>query len=112
MAGAFSKVHALVRKIPRGRVATYGLLSSLMDGCLSAAAVGWAMRVAPPGCSWHRVVNARGGISTEGSAPGEQRARLKAEGVTFDREGCVNLKAHLWKPRAAKKRADSHREGL
>jgi len=100
VSGAFAAVHALVKKIPRGRVATYGLLSSLMEGRLSAAAVGWAMRASPADLPWHRVINARGGISTDGELPGEQRARLRAEGVTFRPDGTVDLDRHLWKPRA------------
>jgi methylated-DNA-protein-cysteine methyltransferase-like protein len=100
----FARVYALVRRIPRGRVATYGLLSSLLDGRLSAAAVGWAMRAAPPDLPWHRVVNAAGGLSTEASAPGEQRARLAAEGVTFGADGRVDLHRHLWRPRLRRRR--------
>jgi methylated-DNA-protein-cysteine methyltransferase related protein len=91
-----------VRKIPRGRVATYGLLSSLMQGRLSAAAVGWAMRTAPSDCPWHRVINSKGGIST--GAESAQRERLQAEGVRFLGDGTVDLARFLWKPRVPRKR--------
>ncbi|HEY2746132.1 MAG TPA: MGMT family protein, partial [Polyangia bacterium] len=81
-AGAvFARVHAWVAKIPRGKVATYGQISQLVDGRVSAVGVGWAMRAAGPKLPWHRVVNAAGGLSTEAETPGRQRALLKAEGV-------------------------------
>ena len=98
-----------MRQIPRGRVATYGQLSQLIDGRLTPVGVGWAIHGAPAGSiPWHRVVNARGGLSTEGQAPGEQRARLEAEGVRFGPDGRVDLGRHQWK-RAPRRR---HREGL
>ena len=52
----------------------------------------WAMRVCPDQVPWHRVVNARGEISLR-PATGyhEQRVRLKAEGVRFDRAGRIDL---------------------
>jgi methylated-DNA-protein-cysteine methyltransferase-like protein len=95
----FSRVHALVRRIPRGRVATYGQLSQLLDGRLSALAVGWAMRAAPDDVPWHRVVNARGTMSTDGSSPGLQRALLEAEGVRFDARGVLDLPRYQWRRR-------------
>jgi methylated-DNA-protein-cysteine methyltransferase-like protein len=96
----FEHVWKLVRRIPRGRVATYGQLSELIDRRLSAAAVGWAVRAAPEGAiPWQRVVNARGGISTDDQHPGLQRALLEAEGVTFGPDGCIDLARHRWQPR-------------
>lgn len=100
----FARVHALVAKIPRGQVATYGQLSELIDGRLSPAGVGWAMRAGPASLPWHRVINARGGISTEGETPGRQRTLLAAEGVRFLDDGCVDLERHLWRPRAPRRR--------
>jgi len=95
----FARVHALVRRIPRGRVATYGQLSELLDGRLSAAAVGWALRAAPEALPWHRVINARGTCSTDAERPGLQRALLEAEGVAFDREGRLDLARYQWRPK-------------
>src|SRR5437868_609314 len=57
------RVWALVRSIPRGRVATYGQIAGLLDRPLAARAVGGAMRECPTGVPWHRVVNATGKIS-------------------------------------------------
>jgi methylated-DNA-protein-cysteine methyltransferase-like protein len=95
----FARVHALVRSIPRGRVATYGQLSALIGGRLTPVGIGWAMHGAPTGLPWHRVVNARGGVSTEGEAPGLQRALLEREGVRFSGDDTVDLAVYRWKPR-------------
>jgi methylated-DNA-protein-cysteine methyltransferase-like protein len=95
-----------VAKIPKGRVATYGQLSELIDGRLSPVGVGWALRSGDEELPWFRVVNASGGISTEKEAPGRQRRLLEAEGVRFLADGRVDLARHQWKPRVR------HRDGL
>lgn len=86
---------------------TYGQISAALDGRLSAAAVGWAMRVAPEGVPWQRVVNARGGCSTDGRGdlpPGLQRALLEAEGVAFRADGTLDLERHRYRPRLPRRR--------
>src|SRR4051812_12380225 len=97
-AGAFAAVHALVRKIPRGRVATYGQLSRLVERRLTPVGVGWALRACPEGLPWFRVVNARGGVSTDRESPGLQRAILESEGVAFV-DGMIDLDRFGWRPR-------------
>ena len=88
----FARVYALVRKVPRGRVVTYGQVARALGAPGSARTVGWAMRVCPERVPWHRVVNARGEISLRPSTGyHEQRVRLKAEGVRFDRAGKIDL---------------------
>jgi len=85
--GFFERVYAVVRRIPRGRVATYGQIAALVGVTRGARAVGWALggigsRKAK--LPWHRVVGARGRISLDGRASGlVQRKRLRAEGVRF-----------------------------
>ena len=97
----FERVWRLVLRIPRGKVATYGQLSQLIDKRLTPVGVGWAIRAAPDGAlPWQRVVNSRGGISTDGDHPGLQRAMLEAEGVRFASDGCIDLERHGWRPRA------------
>ena len=99
-AGPFAKVWALVRRIPRGRVATYGQLSDLIARRLTPVGVGWALRAEPDRpIPWHRVVNGRGGISTEGELPGVQRGLLEREGIELRSDGTVDLGAVQWKPR-------------
>ena len=85
-------VWRVVARIPRGRVTTYGELSKRIGRRLTPVGVGWAIRAAPDGAiPWHRVVNARGGISTDGEHPGLQRALLEAEGVRFRADGTIDL---------------------
>jgi len=94
----FRRVYALTRRVPRGRVVTYGQLARALGAPGAARTVGWALHVAPTGVPWHRVVNARGEITlrhTEGAS--EQRARLRAEGVRFDRAGRIDLSRYGWR---------------
>lgn len=89
-----------MKKIPRGRVATYGQLSGMIQRRLTPVGIGWAIRAADD-LPWHRVVNSKGGISTDHEHPGLQRALLEAEGVEFDGDA-IDLARYQWRPRAAK----------
>ena len=91
---AYQRIYAAVRRIPRGRVATYGQIAELAGLEGHARQVGYALHVAPEGLPWHRVINAQGKISARaGSDWGElQRLLLEAEGVSFDGNGRVDLK--------------------
>jgi methylated-DNA-protein-cysteine methyltransferase-like protein len=99
----FQRVQAWVRKIPRGRVLTYGQLSELIDGRLTPVGVGWAIRAADD-LPWHRVVNSKGRLSTERANPGLQRRMLEAENVKFDGQGQIDLHRYGWKPRRPPRR--------
>jgi methylated-DNA-protein-cysteine methyltransferase-like protein len=95
---------AVVRRIPRGRVATYGQVARLAGLPGRARQVGWALHAAGgrPGVPWHRVINARGEVSPR-SAPGYaglQQQLLEREGVAFDSDGRVALARYGWKPRS------------
>ncbi len=84
----FERVWALVREIPRGRVATYGQLAALLGTPRGARAVGWALRalhgLPERRVPWHRVVGAEGRISLPDYRGGRvQRRRLRREGVRF-----------------------------
>ncbi len=92
----FARVHALVREIPRGRVATYGQLSRLIGRRLTPVGIGWALGAVSDDVPWHRVINSKGGISTENHAPGLQKRLLKKEGVRFNREGFVDLSRYQY----------------
>jgi methylated-DNA-protein-cysteine methyltransferase-like protein len=100
MASVFGKVHELVKAIPRGRVATYGQLSLLINKRLSAVGVGWALRGCGDAIPWHRVLNSQGRLSTKGDAADLQRDLLESEGIVFGADGTIDLAAHQWKPRA------------
>jgi methylated-DNA-protein-cysteine methyltransferase-like protein len=96
----FARVHALVKKIPRGKVATYGQLSKLIGGRLTPVGIGWALRAAGEDeIPWQRVVNSSGGVSTDREHDGLQRAMLESEGVRFDPEGRIDLERYGWRPR-------------
>jgi methylated-DNA-protein-cysteine methyltransferase-like protein len=91
----------MVRRIPRGRVMTYGQVATLIENRLSPRAVGWAMHGCPEGVPWQRVVNASGGCSTDrlpDVPPGLQRAMLEAEGVQFRENGTLDLEHYRWTP--------------
>jgi len=97
-ASFFSRVYTLVCQIPRGHVATYGQIARALGAPHAARTVGWAMRACPDNVPWHRVVNARGEISLRRTAGyHEQRARLSAEGVRFNRAGKIDLQKYGWK---------------
>lgn len=103
----FDAVHALVRRIPRGRVMTYGQIAAEIENRLSARAVGWAMHDCPEDVPWQRVVNASGGCSTDRldrGAPGLQRALLEREGVAFRANGTLDLERYRWTPRRRARR--------
>ncbi len=94
----FARVYALVRKVPRGRVVTYGQVARALGAPGAARTVGWAMRACPGNVPWHRVVNAQGSISVRPTAGyNEQRVRLKEEGVRFKPEGKIDLKQYAWR---------------
>src|SRR5580765_3673766 len=91
---AWAGVYAQVRRIPRGRVMTYGQIATLLGSRLSPRAVGWALHGCPRGVPWQRVVNASGGCSTDrlpDMAPGLQQALLEREGVEFRGNGTLDL---------------------
>ena len=102
MTGSLQKrVHTLVRRVPAGRVVTYGQVAALVGAPRAARAVGQAMRVCPSGVPWHRVVNGRGAISRRGDGSGalSQRLLLEGEGVRFAR-GRVDLRRYGWRTAA------------
>jgi methylated-DNA-protein-cysteine methyltransferase-like protein len=91
------EVYALVRRIPVGRMVTYGQVAAWLERPRAARAVGGAMRRCPAGVPWHRVVNAEGRISRRARAASmvTQRLLLEREGVTL-RRGRVDLARHAW----------------
>lgn len=95
----YLRIYAVVRQIPRGRVATYGQIAAIVGDC-TPRMVGYAMAAVPPGSDvpWQRVINAQGKISlrADGGGASEQRSRLEAEGIHFDGEGRVNLRRMQW----------------
>lgn len=100
-------VYAVVRRIPKGRVATYGQVAALAGMPRAARQVGYALSALRDDgrrVPWQRVVNARGEVSerTAGSGDLVQRALLEGEGVVFDPAGRIPLTRFLWKPRSGR----------
>ncbi|MDH4130727.1 MAG: MGMT family protein [Gemmatimonadota bacterium] len=99
---AYSAIYAVVRRIPRGRVATYGQVAELAGGRVTARQVGYALHALPASTTvpWHRVVNREGRISLPPESGGiEQQLRLAKEGVHTPPGGRLPLPGHLWRPR-------------
>ena len=103
MAGARERIYRVVRRIPPGRVATYGQVAGVAGLAGHARQVGYALAALPEDSDvpWQRVINARGEISPR-ARPGAgelQRALLEDEGVLFDARGRVSLERFAWRPR-------------
>lgn len=100
--GNYAKIYAVVRRIPRGRVATYGQVAELAGLPGHARQVGYALHALPDSTTvpWHRVLNARGALSLRRDSGGEitQRLRLEREGVRFDPGGRLVLEKLRWRP--------------
>jgi methylated-DNA-protein-cysteine methyltransferase-like protein len=96
--GYFRRVWTVVRRIPRGKVATYGAVARAAGSPGAARQVAWALRGAPRSLHlpWHRVLGAGGRIVLPGEAGLEQRLRLRAEGIAFSGDR-VRMKRHEYK---------------
>ncbi len=95
------RVKELIRRIPRGKVATYAQIASLAGNYRSARQVARVLHSSSDKdrLPWHRVINSRGGISLRpGRGFETQRRLLRQEGVAADRTGHVDLSVFLWEP--------------
>ena len=98
---AFAAFYGVVRRIPAGKVATYGQVARLAGMPRCARTVGYAMAACrDPSVPCHRVVDRFGGTKAcfDRLAPGTQRALLEVEGVLFRPDGTVNIAQCLWDP--------------
>jgi methylated-DNA-protein-cysteine methyltransferase-like protein len=100
--GTYGAIYAVVRRIPEGRVASYGQVAVLAGLPGHARQVGYALHALPEGSDvpWQRVINARGEVSprAEPGWEGYQRHLLEEEGVAFDLAGRVDLDRFTWEP--------------
>lgn len=96
----FTRVYEIVAQIPEGKVTTYGQIAKLLGGSNNARVVGWAMRAAPSHLHLpcHRVVNRLGEMAPSYAFGSKelQRDILEGEGITFNKDGCINIKKHFW----------------
>jgi len=82
----YAKIYDWVRRVPEGKVATYGQIAGLAGEC-SARQVGYAMAALRDGddLPWHRIINSQGRISLRKDSDGHhlQRMLLDAEDIVF-----------------------------
>ena len=102
-AEGWERFYAVVRRIPRGRVATYGQIARLAGQLRHARQVGYALNALKDGTTvpWHRVINSAGKISGRAD-PGWgtlQLRMLENEGIEFGAGDRVSLQRYGWKPR-------------
>jgi methylated-DNA-protein-cysteine methyltransferase related protein len=92
----YEAIYELVRLVPKGEVASYGMIASLLTG-VTPRMVGFAMAGVKPGgdIPWQRIINSSGGISPR---PGAERqySVLISEGITFSKAGKVSWKDVRW----------------
>jgi len=95
----YERIWQLVKKIPHGKVATYGQIARLAGIEGHARFVGYALHGLPQksGIPWHRVINSQGRISLSGVTAKRQRHLLEIEKVVFSPAGKIDLKQFQWK---------------
>lgn len=96
----FQRIYEVVKKIPKGKVTTYGQIACLVGNPRLSQVVGYALHVNPKQdiIPCHRVVNRFGKTAKAFAFGGEdmQRKMLQEEGITFLEDGCVDLKKYMW----------------
>ncbi|OGU37495.1 MAG: 6-O-methylguanine DNA methyltransferase [Ignavibacteria bacterium RIFOXYB2_FULL_35_12] len=104
----FDRVYAVVKKIPYGKVTTYGHIAEVCGIKSSARTVGWALNGAKDsGLPCHRVVNRFGALTGKlhfGSSFLMEEL-LRSEGVEFDKNGNVMMEKYLWMPKTGKRKS-------
>lgn len=102
----YRRIYAVVSRIPRGRVATYGQVAAVAGMPRQARRVGYALGVLPADSAvpWHRVLNAKGRISLRSNGLGHDELQahlLRREGVRFA-DDAVDLARFGWRPRTSR----------
>jgi len=93
------KVKDIIRNIPEGKVATYGLIAAMAGNPRAARQVVRILHTssAKDNLPWHRVINSKGGISLK---PGHgyeiQKGLLEREGIAFDADDIIDFDRYLW----------------
>lgn len=99
----FDRVYEVVRKVPRGRVTTYGAIANYLATGKSARMVGWAMNAshsAFPPVPAQRVVNRNGMLTGKHHFPGENLMQelLENEGVMVEDDQVMDFDKTFWDP--------------
>lgn len=102
MATSFHQnVIGVIKKIPHGKVATYGQIAMLAGNPRAARQVAWVLHSSSnkEDLPWHRVINGRGCISLKPNQGYElQKALLEDEDIKFNRDDSIDLDRYLWSP--------------
>lgn len=103
--GFTAKVAELTKRVPRGKVASYGQIAALISDVRAARIVGWSLHSLDkrPDIPWHRVINSKGFITTTciDHPAYLQKQLLEKEGVSVVKKNklwWVDLRRYLWKP--------------
>ena len=107
---AWEMIYRLVKRVPKGRMITYGQLARALKLPGGARAAGYAMAACPKGrgIPWHRVVGTGGRILLGEPRAALQRRLLESEGVEF-RGARIELEGREWFPPTPRKRPRSPR---
>jgi len=98
--GYRERVYEIVRRIPAGKVMTYGVIAEILGEGYTPRTVGYVMRSSDPDVPWQRVINSQGACSTGGMTMpvNLQQDMLESEGVVFSDTGKCDLETFLWYP--------------
>ena len=96
----FNKVYDVTKKVPYGKVTTYGHIAEACGIKSAARTVGWALNGCGPDIPAHRVVNRYGALTGKihFGDPELMEDLLRSEGIEFDKNRCVKMEKHLWIP--------------
>jgi methylated-DNA-protein-cysteine methyltransferase-like protein len=102
----WNPVYNLVKKIPRGRVMTYGQVAKALRLPGGARTAGRAMAASPSGqgVPWHRVVGAGGKLLIREPHASLQRKLLETEGLTLAEKRILDFRNYEWRPGRARRR--------
>ena len=108
------RVYKIVRRIPAGRVMTYGQIAEILGEGYTPRTIGFVMHGSDDATPWHRVVNAQGGCSTgRVVVPHDKQQRmLEAEGIKFSKSGKCALETYLWIPGKVRDKISKERGSL
>jgi len=109
---SWEPIYRLVKRIPRGRVTTYGALAKALKVPGGARVVGYAMAGCPSGrgIPWHRVVGAGGRLIIREPYGSKQRRLLESEGVEIGPRS-LDMNRFSWLPKKAAKKQSKARGG-
>jgi methylated-DNA-protein-cysteine methyltransferase-like protein len=99
----FERVYEVTKRIPPGRVTTYGAIAAFLGSPQAARTVGWAMNASHLACGYvpaHRVVNRHGLLTGKHHFrnPSLMQELLESEGIRISDDQIINFKKHFWDP--------------